>query len=170
MNTLLAEMKQFASFSRHTQRYIRISIDNAFGRCDAEETWARDALEIAVIRGQIKFYQNLTFLRTQIPESTDLGKGSFFIGLILTASTYDLAQGGLCCFGSYRFLYERLLGARSRPWLPSAFMAAAAQPVIEPKQRKLLLQSISEVEATTPGWSKNEPTFFPEWVDKVEKV
>ena len=168
MSQQIAEMKQFASFSRHTQRHIRISIDNAFGKRDVEETWGRDAVEVALIRGQTKYYQNLTTIRDQVPESSDLRDGSFFIGLILPATTYDLAQGGLCSFSSYRFLYERLLGAKSRPWLPSTFLAAAAQPVIEPKRRKLLLQSISEVEATTLGWSTREPMFFPEWVEKVE--
>jgi len=77
-----------------------------------------------------------------------------------------LAQEKLTGFASFRFLYERLLGADARPWLPSAFCAASALPQIRPERRKKLLQSISEAAATAPGWSTREPAFFPEWVDK----
>ena len=38
----LIEMKEFASFSAATQRYIRRSLDVAYGRSDPIETWARD--------------------------------------------------------------------------------------------------------------------------------
>ena len=31
-------------------------------------------------------------------------------------------------FSAARFLYERLVGAEGRPWLPAAFCAAAALP------------------------------------------
>jgi hypothetical protein len=60
-----------------------------------------------------------------------------------------------------------LLGAWSRPWLPGAFCGAAALPQIRPERRKSLLRSISEAAATAPGWSDREPSFYPEWVDKV---
>lgn len=81
-------------------------------------------------------------------------------------TAFDLAQDRIECFSAYRFLYERLLGARVRPWLPSAFCAAAALPQIRPERRKALLHSISEAAATAPGWSDREPTFYPEWVEK----
>ena len=67
-----------------------------------------------------------------------------------------------------RFLYERLIGASSRPWLPAAFCAAAALPHLHPDRRRILLQSISESAATAPGWSSREPVFWPEWVEKVD--
>ena len=38
----LAEMKEFASFSSATQRYIRRSLDVGLERSDAIETWSRD--------------------------------------------------------------------------------------------------------------------------------
>jgi hypothetical protein len=69
------------------------------------------------------------------------------------------------CFSAYRFLYERLLGAHARPWLPAAFCAAAALPQIRPARRKMLLQSLSEAAATAPGWSDREPCFYPERVE-----
>ena len=68
-------------------------------------------------------------------------------------------------FSAYRFLYERLFGARVRPWLPAAFCAAAALPQIAPARRKVLLQSLSEAAATAPGWSDREPCFYPEKVE-----
>ena len=42
---LISEMKEFASFSKATQRYIRRSLDVAYGRRDPIECWARDEAE-----------------------------------------------------------------------------------------------------------------------------
>ena len=47
---LISEMKEFASFPKATQRYIRRSLDVAYGRRDAIECWARDEGEAASIR------------------------------------------------------------------------------------------------------------------------
>jgi hypothetical protein len=41
-------------------------------------------------------------------------------------------------------------------------------PHLDPERRRLLLQSISEAAATAHGWSSREPSFFPEWVEKIE--
>ena len=38
---LISEMKEFAGFSKATQRYIRRSLDVAYGRRDPIECWAR---------------------------------------------------------------------------------------------------------------------------------
>ena len=65
-------------------------------------------------------------------------------------------------------IYERLLGAGARPWLPGAFCAAASLPNLHPEKRRALLQSISEAAATAIGWSSREPSFYPEWVEKVD--
>jgi len=78
-----------------------------------------------------------------------------------------LAQAKLSSFSAFRFLYERLLGAAVRPWLPSAFMAAAALPALHPSDRKALLGSISATDAAAPGWSIRPAVFTPEWVDKI---
>lgn len=88
------------------------------------------------------------------------------MGTLVRLTAFDLSQERLESFSAYRFLYERLLGARIRPWLPAAFCCAAALPQIRPDRRKALLHSISEAAATAPGWSTREPCFFPEWVDK----
>jgi hypothetical protein len=90
------------------------------------------------------------------------------MGPLVTMTAFDLGQDRLPDFASYRFLYERLIGAAVRPWLPGAFCAAAALPHLHPERRRALLQSISEAAATAPGWSNREPAFFPEWVEKVD--
>ena len=87
------------------------------------------------------------------------------MGTLLRITAQDLAQEQLSSFCAYRFLYERLLGARCRPWLPAAFCGAAALPQIRPARRKMLLQSLSEAAATAPGWSEREPCFYPEKVE-----
>ena len=48
----LAEMKEFASFAKGTQRYIRRSLDIGLDRRDAVKRWSRDTGEAASIRAQ----------------------------------------------------------------------------------------------------------------------
>ncbi len=88
-----------------------------------------------------------------------------FIGSLIRIAAQDLALEQIESFSAFRFLYERMLGAASRPFLPAAFVGAAALPQIRPEQRKLLLQSLSEAAATAPGWSASEPAFFPERIE-----
>ena len=88
-----------------------------------------------------------------------------FVGALIRITAQDLAQEQITSFSAYRFLYERLLGAKARPWLPSAFCGAAALPQIRPCRRKMLLQSLSEAAATAPAWSEREPCFYPEKVE-----
>ncbi len=162
----ISELREFASFSAGEQRYIKRSLDIGLGRQDAFKLWARDAEENASIRSQYVAYQELKVLRGGLPSETGFEGVEEFIGKIVRVAAFDLAQGRLGCFSSFRFLYERLLGPDIRPWLPAAFCAAAALPQIHPSRRKVLLQSISEAAATAPGWSARAPSFFPEWVDK----
>jgi hypothetical protein len=165
---LLSEMKEFAGFPKSTQRYIRRSLDIAFGRRDALECWARDEGEAASIRAQGRLYKQLEALRLQVPDDSGLDTIDPFMGLLITVTAFDLGQDRIPNFAAFRFLYERLLGAGARPWLPAAFCAAAALPHLHPDRRRLLLQSISESAATAPGWSNREPVFWPEWVEKVD--
>ncbi len=164
----LAEMKEFASFSAATQRYIRRSLDVGLDRTDAVELWSRDVVESAAIKAQQKVYNRLNDIRLAIPEDCAIDKVEPFMAPLVAISAFDLGQGRLDSFSAYRFLYERLVGAEARPWFPGAFCAAAALPHLHPTARKKLLQSISEDAATAPGWSAREPSFFPEWVEKVE--
>ncbi len=165
---LLSEMKEFAGFPKATQRYIRRSLDIAFGRRDALECWARDEGEAASIRAQGRLYKQLDALRMQVPDDSGLDTIDPFMGLLITVTAFDLGQDRIPNFAAFRFLYERLLGAAARPWLPAAFCAAAALPHLHPDRRRLLLQSISESAATAPGWSNREAVFWPEWVEKVD--
>jgi len=160
------ELREFAAFRPAEQRYIKRSLDIGLGRQDAFKLWARDACELASIRSQYAAYQNLKALRSTLPDENGFEGLEVFMGKLLRMTAFDLAQDRLSCFSAYRFLYERLIGARARPWLPSAFCAGAALPQIHPQRRKALLHSISEAAATAPGWSENEPRFFPEWVEK----
>ncbi|MES2493844.1 MAG: hypothetical protein V4579_11265 [Pseudomonadota bacterium] len=162
----IAEFREFASFTPFEQRYIKRSLDVGLGRRDAFKLWARDAGEAASIRSQYTAYQELQALRCQIPADSGFDGIEWFIGKLIRISAFDLAQERLGCFSAYRFLYERLLGAEMRPWLPAAFCGAAALPQIRPALRKQLLQSISEAAATAGGWSDAAPSFFPEWVEK----
>ncbi len=160
------ELREFASFSPCEQRYIRRSLDIGLGRQDAFKLWARDASEVASIRSQYVAYQELKSLRGKAPEESSFEGLEAYIGKLVRVTGFDLAQERIACFSAYRFLYERLLGAAVRPWLPSAFCAAAALPQIRPDRRKQLLHSISEAAATAPAWSTREPCFFPEWIEK----
>lgn len=163
----LAELKEFAGFEAGAQRYIRRSLDIAFERSDALNLWSRDLVEAASIRAQTKLYAVLPGLRKQVPVDCGLEHLPDFMGTLVRVTAFDLAQERLTSFAAYRFLYERLLGAAARPWLPAAFCAAASLPHLHPNRRRMLLQSISEAAATAPGWSTREPSFYPEWVEKV---
>lgn len=162
----IAELREFAGFTAAEQRYIKRSLDVGLGRQDAFRLWARDAAETASIRSQYIAYQDLRVLRREMPAADSLDSVAGYIGKLIRVTAFDLAQERIECFSAYRFLYERLLGAEARPWLPAAFCGAAALPQIRPNRRKRLLQSISEAAATAPGWSTREPCFFPDYVEK----
>jgi hypothetical protein len=163
----LAEMKEFAGFAAATQRYIRRSLDVGLERDDAMERWSRDVVEAASIRAQAHMYDRLPEIRALIPDDSGLDAMEPFMAPLVTVSAFDLGQGRLTSFSAYRFLYERLVGAQARPWLPAAFCSAAALPHLHPDLRRKLLQSISEAAATASGWSNRQPVFFPQWVEKV---
>lgn len=160
----IAEMREFAGFTAAEQRYIRRSLDIGLGRCDAFKLWARSPGENAAIRSQYVAYQELKTLRRAVPVDSGLDRIEGFVGKLTRVAAFDLAQERIESFSAFRFLYERLLGAETRPWLPSAFCAAAALPQIRPERRKLLLQSLSEAAATAPGWSDRAPSFYPEFI------
>ena len=161
----IAEMREFASFTPCEQRYIRRSLDIGLGRCDAFKVWARDAAENIAIRSQYVAYQELKALREQLAHVGPGDRIDLFLGTLIHVATFDLGQDKIEGFSAFRFLYERLLGADVRPWLPSAFVGAAALPDIRPERRKILLQSLSEAAATAPGWSSEQPHFFPEFIE-----
>ena len=161
----IAELREFASFSENEQRFIERSLDIALGRGDAFKSWGAEPGESSSIRTQYLAYRELKTLRDMIPCEATMEGLEAFMGPLMRVSAQDLARERIESFSAYRFLYERLLGARARPWLPAAFCAAAALPQIRPLRRKMLLQSLSEAAATAPGWSEREPCFYPERVE-----
>lgn len=161
----IAELREFASFAPCEQRYIKRSLDVGLSRNDAFRLWGRDADERGSIRNQYAAYQELKLLRGSCPDETSLEGIDSFMGRLLRVTAFDLGQERLQSFSAYRFLYERLLGPESRPWLPGAFCGAAALPQIRPERRKQLLQSLSEAAATAPGWSARAPCFYPEYIE-----
>ena len=161
----IAELREFASFTEDEQLFIERGLDIGLGRGDAFKLWSRQAGDKAAIRQQYLAYRELRALKDALPCEASLDGIQDFMGVLLRITAQDLAQEQLDSFSAYRFLYERLLGARARPWLPAAFCAAAALPQIRPLRRKMLLQSLSEAAATAPGWSEREPCFYPERVE-----
>ncbi len=164
----IAEMREFAGFTPGEQRYIKRSLDIGFSRTDAFRRWGRSEVENTAIRRQYVAYQDLKSLRALVPQEDAPGEVERFLGKLVRLASFDLEQERLNSFSAFRFLYERLLGARARPYLPAAFCAASSLPSIRPERRKLLLQSLSEAAATAPGWSAREPVFLPEYVDDFE--
>ena len=71
-----------------------------------------------------------------VPDDSGLDAVEPFFAPLVTISAFDLGQDRLASFGAYRFLYERLIGANVRPWLPGAFCAAAALPHLHPEKRR----------------------------------
>lgn len=164
----IAEMREFAGFAPAEQRYIKRSLDIGLARTDAFRRWGRCESENTAIRRQYVAYQDLKYLRALIPQDGTPQEVERFLGKLVRVAAFDLEQERLASFSAFRFLYERLLGARARPWLPAVFCAASALPSIAPQRRKMLLQSLSEAAATAPGWSPREPVFLPEYVDDFE--
>lgn len=160
----IAEWREFASFSAEERSYIERALDIGLAR--------RDVLARSLpsakpgVRRHYLAYQRIKVLRDGIPDSTDADIDSACLSNLIAMAQFDLAQAQLSHFAAFRFLYERLLGAGMRPWLPSIFCAAAALPSIPPQRRKQLLQSLSEAAATAPGWSDTPPRFFPETLTK----
>jgi hypothetical protein len=164
---LLAELREFASFTSAEQRYIRRSLETASVRAAAAGHWARGVEEAASIGCQARIYVKLAQVRSSIPDGIEPAESAALLPPLIAISAFDLAQGKLTSFAAYRFLYERLIGATVRPWLASAFCAAAVLPCIHPELRAELLLSLSCEDIGAAGWSSREPQFIPEWVEKV---
>ncbi len=161
----ISEMREFASFSGEEQAYITRSLDVFMGRGDAFKDWSGPNVSPSAIRGQYIAYRELRGLRANIPATDSLDGMAPFIGALVRIGAQDLAQEKLESFCAFRFLYERLLGAEARPYLPAAFVGAAALPQVRPERRRALLQSLSEAAATAPAWSLREPAFYPERIE-----
>ena len=128
----IAELREFASFTEAEQRYISGASTSRWVASDAFKVWSSKAGDTASIRQQYLAYRELRSLKDQVPCEGSLDGITEFMGALLRITAQDLAQEQVDSFSAYRFLYERLLGAKARPWLPSAFCGAAALPPIRP--------------------------------------
>jgi hypothetical protein len=168
-NQMIAEMKEFACLSPAEQRYIGRSLDVAARGAAATRLWSRSLAETASIKAQDRLYRTLLeVIRNGVPDDISIDETAEIIGPLITISVFDLGEKKIEGFAAYRFLYERLVGPAVRPWLPSAFVAAATLPYIHPELRMALLGSISAEEVAAFGWSNKDAAFIPEWVDEVE--
>ena len=155
-STAIAEWREFAAFTAAEQDHIAHALDIGLGRGSAR------GIDASAVRRRIIAYQRLRVLRGAIPAAHARGGIGEFIGELVALVAFELEGDAIEGFNSLRFLYERLLGAAVRPWLPAAFCAAAALPALRPERRRLLLQTLSETAATAPAWSEAEPQFYPE--------
>lgn len=166
----IAEIQQFAAFPAGTQRYIRLSLDIGLKRQNAAERWSRNVVEETAIRAQALVYERLDQVRAHIPDGNGGATLELFMAPLIAISAFDLTQGRIESFAAYNFLYERLLGAPTRPWLLSTYCAAASLPHVHPDRRVSLLKAIDERAITATSWPAAEPSFFPQWVDKVDET
>lgn len=164
---LLAELREFGSFTAAEQRYIRRSLDVAMDGADASAQWARGLEEAADIGRQARAYEAIAEIGSLAPEEVEPNDPQTLLVPLIRISSFDLQGGKLNSFAAYRFLYERLLGASVRPWLISAFSAAAAMPCVHPELRTELLQSVPLRDMAAAAWRTREAIFFPEWIEKV---
>ena len=160
--SIFGEIQEFAGFSLESQLYIRRSLDIASGEAGAMGRCLECSQDTSVVRGQELLYGSLDYLRAILDEGSMPRRQSEFLPLLVELSVFDLDSGDLDGFPPYRFLYERLLGSRVRPWLPSAFCAAAVMPHVKPMRRVGLLSTLGE--ALVASWSEQEPSFYPEQV------
>ena len=91
----LAEMQEFASFAKGTQRYIRRSLDIGFRRNDAIRLWARDADETNAIRAQQKAYDRIETIRSAIPDDPAIEEGEELIGDAENIESYSNVLSGV---------------------------------------------------------------------------
>jgi hypothetical protein len=158
---IFAEMQEFGSFEPAAQYHIRRSLDAALDAELALDRWARSEVEAEAIRTQGHVYRLLPVVRRAVPVHGALAAADALLFPLITLSVFDVGGGEIATFSHYRFLYERLLGADIRPWLPGAFAAAATLPHMASHRSRTLLASLGDL---TDRWSSREPAFYPAWL------
>ena len=163
---MFAEMQEFASFGIEAQRYICRSLDIAYRHDVSPADWARSEREAHSIHTQIQAYRLLHGIAAALPGEDGFMDAEAFLFPLIAVTTFDVACGPIASFAEYRFLYERLFGSGIRPWLASAFLAAAASPHIPSEIRQALVRTAHP--ALTDRWSSAEPVFRPLWLAEHE--
>lgn len=158
---MFAEMEEFASFSIESQRYICRSLEVAHSPDVSPASWARSAREAHDVFGQKQAYAVLPAIREAVPGPDGGMDAEAFLFPLIALSMFDVACGPIASFAEYRFLYERLVGPGVRPWLASAFLAAASAPHFPAEIRQALVGSANS--GLTERWSTARPEFHPQW-------
>lgn len=159
---MFAEMQEFASFSMEAQRYICRSLDVARSPDVSPTDWARSEREAHDVHAQKQAYRLLSGIRAALPGSDGVMDAEAFLFPLISVSTFDIICGPITDFAEYRFLYERLFGPAVRPWLASAFLAAASSPDLPAEVRQALVRSATS--GLTDRWSSAQPTYQPHWL------
>lgn len=161
---ILREMKEFAQLPVRSQRYIRRSLEVCCGDPNLARRFARNPLEVRSVETQIALYARIEAVRAATPVDDRSASILQFIELIAPMAEFDLTQRKIDSFAAFRFLYERLAGPASRPWLLNIFTHCATLPHLDPALRFSLLKSIDRESAAASNWSPREARFLPEWV------
>ena len=165
---MFAEMQEFASFGIEVQRYICRSLDVALSPHISPADWARNEREAHDVFAQKQAYRLLPDIRAAMPGDDGFMDAEAFQLPLIAVSTFDVTCGPIVSFAEYRFLYERLLGPRVRPWLASAFLAAAGSPHFPAEIRQGLVGSVNS--GLTDRWSSAHPAYQPRWLGDAEQL
>jgi hypothetical protein len=121
--------------------------------------YARRALEMAGIETDAKLKatrpirhsllhcisENIFYYRAaqeKVPQSDAHWEQSLFLQVAMRAAIWDLQWGAIRNFSQFDFLYRRILGDRSRRYLPQLFAAAAWSPGLDATLASRLLASL----------------------------
>jgi hypothetical protein len=165
---MFAEMQEFGSFGIEVQRYICRSLDVAHSPDVSPADWARNEREAHDVFAQKQAYGLLSGIRAALPGPEGFMDAEAFLFPLISVSTFDVTCGPIASFAEYRFLYERLLGAAVRPWLASAFLAAASSPHLPAEIRQGLVKSVNS--GLTDRWSSVQPAYQPRWFGDCEDL
>lgn len=169
-NQCLEEIREFATFPRAVQRYIKVSLDVARNiSSDPVEVWSRNRTERKRIRDQQIAYKDIPIIEGYLSNEMGRDDFAFFCGYTIPMGIFDLKDGPITTFVEFRFLYERILGPNSKIYLAMIYSAVIAAPHINSDVREKLFDSIHlyEVSAPIDSFDSKEPAFIPTWVSKV---
>src|SRR4051794_32161987 len=160
-------MGEFGKLPTAAQRYIRRSVQVWLADTEALASIARTPNEARSIRFQAELYSRIDAVIASIPADDETASVTRFTTLVAPLAAFDLGEQKLESFAAFSFLYERLLGAPARPWLPMIFLMSASLPDLHPGRRLSLLGSLN-TDVVTSRWSTREAQFIPQWLEQVE--
>lgn len=82
--------------------------------------------------------------RKCVPTSDAHWEQAQFISVALRAAIQDLQWGAINNYREFEFLYSRILGDKSRRFLPQLFVAAATSPSLDAEFSNSLMQTLPE--------------------------